>query len=105
MVLVVVIFLTTITIVLGAVQKLAVLGFSWSELQGLDRLAEDPKVLFPALIHALGPGLIVAVVVQGIAEALMRIIFAASFAAAYRDLSARPAQVAEAGYDAAPAHG
>lgn len=104
MILVVVIFLCAFLLVLEAVRNLALLGFSWSQLQGLDRMGQDPKVLLPALMHAMGPGLIVAVVIQGIAEALMRIIFAAPFAAAYRDLSGRTAETAASAYEAAPAH-
>jgi hypothetical protein len=79
-----------------------VLGLGWSDLQHFDQLGDDPRVVIPAVMKAMGPGLIAAIVVQAIADALIRIVAAAPFAAAYRQLSGGAATEPMLG--ASPAH-
>lgn len=102
MMLVIVVFTIVISVITGGVQKLlfAVLG-DWSQISNLQNLGSDPRVIIPAALHAVGPGLIAALLIQAIADVLIRIAWLAPFAAAYRDLGGA---VAEPVAGAAPVH-
>jgi hypothetical protein len=105
MVCVAVIFVIAVGLVVGALRNIAFFGLNWGRFQGLDRLGDDPRAVISALMAAMGPGLIAAMIIHGLAQTVMRIILLAPFAAAYRDLSGTDPAPAAAGYDAAPAHG
>jgi hypothetical protein len=92
MLLVIIVFTVVILVVTGGIQKVlfAVLG-DWSQVANLQNLGSDPRVIIPAALHALGPSLIAMLVLQAIADVLMRVVWLAPFAAAYRDLGGSPA--------------
>lgn len=95
MVLVIIVFSVVIGVVTGAIQKVlfAVLG-DWNAIASLQNLGSDPRVLIPAALHAVGPSLIAMLVIQAIADVLVRIAWLAPFAAAYRDLGGAVAEPA-----------
>jgi hypothetical protein len=104
MMLVIIVFILVISMVTGGIQKVmfAVLG-DWNQIASLQNLGSDPRVIIPAALHAVGPGLLAVLVIQAIADVLIRIAWLAPFAAAYRDFSGSRASETPAGVIAAHA--
>jgi hypothetical protein len=98
MILVIFVFSFVLTVVAQGLAKaaIAVLG-DWRSMAGLERLGDDPKAIIEVALRALGPGLIVACIIQGVADTLLRIVRIVPFAVAYRELGGSSVSAPAAG--------
>jgi hypothetical protein len=91
-----VLFAFIVAIIAGVLRQVLFVGLGlgtggFDQLKQLETIGDDLHKGLSIFLAALGPALIAAAVVQGLAEALMRVVITAPFARAYAILSGRDA--------------
>ena len=90
------IFVIALMLVISVVQRVAFAGAvlgsgAWPDIKHLVESAGangDPAKMLPRLFQALGPALLIVILLQGVAQLVSRIVMAAPFVCAYAGLSA-----------------